>query len=39
MDTETGAYEIPDAFSQPVKAMPLGAQLFARLSSAAVESN
>lgn len=39
MDTETGAYEIPDAFSQPVKATPLGAQLFARLSSAAVESN
>ena len=34
---ESGLYELPDAFSQPVKATTLGAQLLARLSVASLE--
>ncbi|MFE5837234.1 hypothetical protein [Arthrobacter sp. NPDC056493] len=37
--TEAGTFVIADAFSQSLKATPLGVQLFERLSSAAVESN
>lgn len=38
MNPETGLYSPPDAYGQPLKATPLGGQLFSRLSVAGLEA-